>query len=51
VRHAYDVIVVGGGGHAAYESVLAADSFDHITGPITTDDILDRVFLQFCIGK
>jgi tRNA modification GTPase len=29
----------------------AADALGEITGAITTDDILDRVFSEFCIGK
>jgi tRNA modification GTPase len=29
----------------------AADALGEITGAITTDEILDRVFSEFCIGK
>ena len=29
----------------------AGDSLGEITGVITTDDILDRIFSEFCIGK
>ncbi len=30
---------------------LAADALGEITGAISTDDILDRIFSEFCIGK
>jgi tRNA modification GTPase len=29
----------------------AADAFGEITGAITTDDVLHRIFSEFCIGK
>ena len=29
----------------------ARDSLEEIIGTVTTDDILDRIFSQFCIGK
>jgi tRNA modification GTPase len=29
----------------------AADSLGEITGAITTDEILGRIFSEFCIGK
>jgi len=29
----------------------AADALGEITGAITTDEILERVFSEFCIGK
>jgi len=29
----------------------AAEALGEITGAITTDEILDRVFSEFCIGK
>ncbi|MEE8492449.1 MAG: hypothetical protein V3S25_00270, partial [Nitrospirales bacterium] len=29
----------------------AIDALGEITGEVTTDDILDRVFREFCIGK
>jgi tRNA modification GTPase len=35
----------------AIELKEALDSIGEITGEIVTDDILDRVFSQFCIGK
>ena len=29
----------------------AADALGEITGAISTEDILDRIFSEFCIGK
>jgi tRNA modification GTPase len=29
----------------------AVESLGEITGEVTTDDILDRIFRDFCIGK
>jgi tRNA modification GTPase len=29
----------------------AADALGEITGAITTDEILERIFSEFCIGK
>jgi tRNA modification GTPase len=30
---------------------IAADALGEITGIITTDEILERIFSEFCIGK
>jgi tRNA modification GTPase len=30
---------------------IAADALGEITGVITTDEILERIFAEFCIGK
>lgn len=30
---------------------IAADALGEVTGVITTDDILERIFSEFCIGK
>lgn len=30
---------------------IAADALGEITGVITTDEILQRIFAEFCIGK
>ena len=35
----------------AIELRLALDHLGEITGAVVTDDILDRVFSRFCIGK
>jgi tRNA modification GTPase len=29
----------------------AIDALGEITGAVSTDDILDRIFKEFCIGK
>lgn len=44
------------GAHRAGECIamdlrIAADALGEVTGVITTDDILDRIFSEFCIGK
>lgn len=36
---------------AAHHLRQAAQQFSYITGKITTDDILDVIFKDFCIGK
>jgi tRNA U34 5-carboxymethylaminomethyl modifying GTPase MnmE/TrmE len=36
---------------AALELRLALDELGHVVGVVYTDDILDRVFSRFCIGK
>lgn len=45
--------VTGGDGHeyVASEIRLATDALGEVTGAVYTDDILDRVFSRFCIGK
>lgn len=35
----------------AHHLALAQDKLGSITGAVTTDDLLDRIFSQFCIGK
>ncbi|MCY4380807.1 MAG: tRNA modification GTPase [Proteobacteria bacterium] len=35
----------------AYEMKNVSDSLDSILGNITTDDLLDQMFSQFCLGK
>ncbi len=35
----------------AAEIRLALDELGHILGAVYTDDILDRIFSRFCIGK
>ncbi len=46
-------LIAGQAGHewAASEIRLALSAIGEITGEIYTDDILDRVFSRFCIGK
>ena len=45
--------VKGGDGHeyVSSELRLAASALGEVTGAVYTDDILDRVFSRFCIGK
>lgn len=45
--------VDGGDGHeyVASELRLAAAALGEVTGAVYTDDVLDRVFSRFCIGK
>ncbi|QDV81188.1 tRNA modification GTPase [Planctomycetes bacterium TBK1r] len=45
--------VGGGDGHeyVSSELRLAASALGEVTGAVYTDDILDRVFSRFCIGK
>ena len=42
-------------GHAgelvAMDLRIAADALGEVTGVITTDEILERIFAEFCIGK
>jgi tRNA modification GTPase len=35
----------------AFDLRLAVDSIDEITGKIYTEDILEKIFSTFCIGK
>lgn len=52
IRVAIDM-AAGGGGHEliATELRTAVDCLGEVTGAVYTDDILDRVFGRFCIGK
>ena len=36
---------------AAFELVSAINSLDSFLGKITSQDVLDRVFADFCVGK
>ncbi|MEO1527266.1 MAG: hypothetical protein AAFX06_17695 [Planctomycetota bacterium] len=51
--HAAIRYVQGGDGHeyVSAELRIAADALGEVTGIVYTDDILDRVFSRFCIGK
>jgi tRNA modification GTPase len=52
LTHASESVRVGLAGElVAMDLRVAADALGEITGTITTDDILDRVFAEFCIGK
>jgi len=52
LTHASESVRMGLAGElVAMDLRVAADALGEITGTITTDDILDRVFAEFCIGK
>ncbi len=52
LREALDLVAIGGG-----EELIAADirsaleELGRVVGAVYTDDVLDRIFSQFCIGK
>ena len=48
---AKDLVLSGGDELLAAEVRHALDALGEIVGAISTDDVLDRVFSQFCIGK
>ena len=35
----------------AFDLRLAVDELGKVVGAVVTDDILDRIFRRFCIGK
>jgi len=37
--------------YLAEKNRLAIDQLEEVVGPVSTDDILDRIFSTFCIGK
>jgi tRNA modification GTPase len=39
------------GEFVAVDLRAAVDALSEITGAVSTDDILDRIFREFCIGK
>jgi tRNA modification GTPase len=41
----------GGDELVAFDLRLAVDELGHVVGAVVTDDILDRIFRRFCIGK
>lgn len=52
LAHASESVRLGFAGElVAMDLRVAADALGEITGAITTDDILDKVFAEFCIGK
>lgn len=52
LTHASESVRKGLAGElAAMDLRVAADALGEITGTITTDDILERIFSEFCIGK
>ena len=52
LRSAADSLVDGGGDElVAFDLRLAVEELGKIVGAVVTDDILDRIFRRFCIGK
>lgn len=52
LQQSLDAVKSGAGLEVFAESMrLALSGFDEVTGKTTTDDILGKVFSQFCIGK
>jgi tRNA modification GTPase len=52
LRSAAQTIVENAGDElVAFDLRLAADELGQIVGAVVTDDILDRIFRRFCIGK
>ncbi len=41
----------GGDELVAFDLRVAVDELGYVVGAIVTDDILDRIFRRFCIGK
>ena len=49
---ARDSLLDGGGDElVAFDLRLAVDELGKVVGAVVTDDILDRIFRRFCIGK
>ena len=45
-------LLAGGGDElVAFDLRLAVDELGKVVGAVVTDDILDRIFRRFCIGK
>jgi tRNA modification GTPase len=52
LRSAAETLLVGRGDElVAVELRLAVDELGSVVGAVVTDDILDRIFSRFCIGK
>lgn len=52
LAHASESVRTGLAGElVAMDLRVAADALGEITGTITTDDILEKIFSEFCIGK
>lgn len=52
LRSAAEALVSGGGDElVAFDVRLAAEELGKVVGAVVTDDILDRIFRRFCIGK
>ena len=52
LRSSSETLLVGGGDElVAVDLRLAVDELGRVVGAVVTDDILDRIFSRFCIGK
>jgi tRNA modification GTPase len=52
LRSASESLLAGGGDElVAFDVRLAAEELGKVVGLVVTDDILDRIFRRFCIGK
>jgi tRNA modification GTPase len=52
LRSASETLLIGGGDElVALDLRLAIDELGRVVGAVVTDDILDRIFRRFCIGK
>ncbi len=52
LRSASQVIQSGGGDElVAFDLHQSVDELGKVVGAVVTDDILDRIFRRFCIGK
>jgi tRNA modification GTPase len=52
LRSAAESMMLGGGDElVAFDLRLAVEELGKVVGAVVTDDILDRIFRRFCIGK
>ena len=52
LRSAAESMIAGGGDElVAFDLRLAVEELGKVVGAVVTDDILDRIFRRFCIGK
>ncbi len=52
LRSATESLLAGGGDElVAFDLRLAVEELGKVVGAVVTDDILDRIFRRFCIGK
>ncbi len=52
LRSAAEALITGGGDElVAFDLRLAVEELGKVVGTVVTDDILDRIFRRFCIGK
>ncbi|MEO6811375.1 MAG: GTPase [Isosphaeraceae bacterium] len=52
LRDAHETLMLGGGDElVSLDLRQAVDDLGHVIGAVVTDDVLDRIFQRFCIGK